>query len=708
MKHINTLFVLFTTLLLALFSTPGYSNGVNSINPSYSANGSGLNYAAAGGLCATRYTSAPGVSPTPLNISGIPAGSTIVQAFLYSIAGYSGSIPTSVTHTLMNPSNVSFTVTASPEIGSGPAKCWGETGNLCFRADVTAAITGNGTYLASSSMGSDPTDGFVLMIIYKQPASGYLGSIFIEDGLMIFAPGFFSDTTHISGVPVNVMNAKGFMMFSDVQGNVTGNADIYINGTKKTCTRNFFNYEEVAITLTPNQVNVKDTVDFGSGDCYAIGMMGVYFQQPDTNVFIVQPFTDTLLCTGDSIRINFDVTSKFKPNNVFTIQLSNIYGNFPPGNTYTIAKINTDTAGSYTWIIPDSIPTSTKYRIRVVGSAPSKTSLDDGIDIFIRQNGPKITASSNSPVCEKSQLKLFASNAPKAKFGWGGPGSFQDTLQNSGIEKTTLDNAGKYFVVATYMNGCKRTAETNVIIKPIPANLQILSNNPLCPVDTLRLNASTTSTNVTFSWKGPNEFKDTISNPVIYTTNKTHAGKYFLTATLDSCAYTIDSDIVVRDIPLNLGNDDLLCKKESVTLRPGIPNATYVWQDGSTDTTFHITKEGIYFVTALSGRCIVTDTLNISYEVCECNPFVPSAFTPNNDGINDKVGPLLDCKPKKMHFIILNRFGQRVYSTETPGAKWDGIFKGEPADVGTYFYLLEMTGPRGKEFMFKGDITLIR
>jgi gliding motility-associated-like protein len=695
------IYCVFVALPLKLFA-----NGNHTLGPSYSNTAVGLNYVSASGKAALRYTATPGTFPTTLNVSGIPAGATIVKAFLYSIAGYNPTAPTSVTNTLVDPTGATTNFNVLPEIGLDGPKCWGETGNACYRADVTAAITGNGTYTASNSIGGDPTDGFTLIIIYTEPNAGYIGSIFIDDGLVTQYSGLFGYTTAINGVTANTQNARGFVIFSDVQDNVGGTTDVYINGNKKSCSRNFWNFEEVPTTLADAQTSVYDSLDMGSGDCIAVALFGTYFQRADTSVIIKQPFNDTLLCTGDTVHIDFDVTSKFRPGNVFTFRLSNIYGHFPG---QIIGKVNTDTAGSFTWVIPDSIPAGLKYRIDIVSSGPAKTSNDNGIDIVIRNNGPRIKATNTAPVCEGEGFKLKSTDSnPGAKFEWSGPDGFADTLQNTELKSSSLASGGVYTVKVTVLNGCVRRDTTNVVIHPLPADLQIISNNPLCPVDTLTLQASTSSADVTYQWSGPDNFKDTIPNPVIKNTRKINAGKYTLKATLNGCTKSIDSTITVRDLNLELGDNTVLCKNETMLLNPQVPNASYVWQDGSRDTSFRITSKGVYTVIATSDRCILTDTIIVDYEICECMPFVPSAFTPNADGLNDKVGVYVDCIPKSMNFMILNRFGQKVFTTGNPQEKWDGTYNGTPAEIGTYFYFLQIVGPRNKHFEFKGDITLIR
>jgi len=85
--------------------------------------------------------------------------------------------------------------------------------------------------------------------------------------------------------------------------------------------------------------------------------------------------------------------------------------------------------------------------------------------------------------------------------------------------------------------------------------------------------------------------------------------------------------------------------------------------------------------------------------------FVPTAFTPNNDGKNDKwripyLDPLLGASVR-----LYNRNGQLVYHTEGETVEWDGTFNGEPQQSGTYIYLIHFKKKRPD---MKGTVTLIR
>ncbi len=106
--------------------------------------------------------------------------------------------------------------------------------------------------------------------------------------------------------------------------------------------------------------------------------------------------------------------------------------------------------------------------------------------------------------------------------------------------------------------------------------------------------------------------------------------------------------------------------------------------------------------------CSFTQNVDIEKENCCDSPFLPNAFTPNNDGLNDDFGIkyLSDFEIKR--FSVYNRFGNLVFEN-TSGWGWDGYYKSTPAEVGTYFYLLEYKcNASQKEYFLKGNVILMR
>lgn len=95
--------------------------------------------------------------------------------------------------------------------------------------------------------------------------------------------------------------------------------------------------------------------------------------------------------------------------------------------------------------------------------------------------------------------------------------------------------------------------------------------------------------------------------------------------------------------------------------------------------------------------------------VNNCFIAVPSAFTPNNDGLNDFLYPLNAYKARDLKFSVFNRFGQRIFYTADWTRKWDGRFKGQPADPGTYVWMLSyIDADTGRRIEQKGSTVLIR
>ncbi len=88
--------------------------------------------------------------------------------------------------------------------------------------------------------------------------------------------------------------------------------------------------------------------------------------------------------------------------------------------------------------------------------------------------------------------------------------------------------------------------------------------------------------------------------------------------------------------------------------------------------------------------------------------YVPTAFTPNQDGLNDFLKPLYIGIEQLDYFIISNRWGQPVFSTRSLYEQWNGFFQQQPQPAGVYVWQLSAVDFAGKRYNLKGSITLIR
>jgi len=103
----------------------------------------------------------------------------------------------------------------------------------------------------------------------------------------------------------------------------------------------------------------------------------------------------------------------------------------------------------------------------------------------------------------------------------------------------------------------------------------------------------------------------------------------------------------------------------------------------------------------------------INIGVTECDLVIPTAFSPNGDGVNDyfEVNADVSCIEEIKSFQIYNRYGQKVLETNNPSNEsllWDGSYTNKKATLGVYLYSIIAELKDGSEKVFKGSITLLK
>jgi len=130
-------------------------------------------------------------------------------------------------------------------------------------------------------------------------------------------------------------------------------------------------------------------------------------------------------------------------------------------------------------------------------------------------------------------------------------------------------------------------------------------------------------------------------------------------------------------------------------------NAIQVFRLDSVYNTFPFTVKNTF-------NCEVADTLRFEAEKC-CRITFPTAFSPNDDGLNDDFGPMpLSAVNDYYNLSIFNRWGQKVFTSTHINNRWNGHIKGENAATDVYYYYLEYTCYDGKKYVLKGNVTLLK
>lgn len=197
-----------------------------------------------------------------------------------------------------------------------------------------------------------------------------------------------------------------------------------------------------------------------------------------------------------------------------------------------------------------------------------------------------------------------------------------------------------------------------------------------------------------------------------------------LTVSNGTCSDTRSENLVFDDrIIAKFSAENELCPEDSLkvnNLSTG-PVGTWNWSfgDGQVSSSkdpapirYPVTlRESVYNITlTATGANGCSDTKVASVKVlATCLIAVPSAFSPNNDGLNDYFSPLNAFKAINLDFKVFNRWGQVVFETTDWRKKWDGKLKGvaQPSDI--FVWILRYTDSRtGEAFSQKGTVMLIR
>ncbi|MES2778964.1 MAG: T9SS type B sorting domain-containing protein [Bacteroidota bacterium] len=191
--------------------------------------------------------------------------------------------------------------------------------------------------------------------------------------------------------------------------------------------------------------------------------------------------------------------------------------------------------------------------------------------------------------------------------------------------------------------------------------------------------------------------------------NATSAGTYYVAIRDDNSCNASDTLVLTAKAKPAISMVKLLriCNPDTL-ITPKGSFKTYQWQDGTIDTSYHITVYGLYtFNVTDTNNCANTATLEVRNN-CPADIYVPNAFTPmDNDGLNDFFFPITR-NVKDLEFKIYDRWGQLLFETHTINEGWDGSFMNKPATSDVYVYTVKFEAMNGDEGVRNGNVTLLR
>ncbi len=461
-----------------------------------------------------------------------------------------------------------------------------------------------------------------------------------------------------------------------------------------------------------NDANDNITITTGAGTYYLHASAGACtlndtIQISEYNSPFVDLGVDTILCEGTSLTLQSEVTGLWNgtgPSDNFTITSTGVYifeyadglcafadtleadyielppllplsdTTICPWNEYTLQI--TDWPGSITW---------------ANGSNSFEEPMNQGGNIVTGQwNGCEITETFTLNYFPIEILPVVSDTVVCSNLGFSL--SFEAPVQwSNGIVDNeiliTVDGSYSYFAEAF---GCIQTDTFQVSVQ-LEAATGLQDEIALC------------GDAVTIQTLIPGEWSDgQIGTTAIFET----AGSYSFQVTDSACNVSYPVQIYLSEYPtITMEETVSFCEDASAEIVVDIKDAlNYAWSDTTLGLTREITQPGVYTITAQNACGAISESIKAEVFPCNFGLFIPSAFTPNEDNINEG-WRVQGFNLREIDIRVYNRLGDLVFATTDIETVWNpGLSIGD--DV--YNYRITAVTYDGKALREYGPIYLLR
>ena len=322
--------------------------------------------------------------------------------------------------------------------------------------------------------------------------------------------------------------------------------------------------------------------------------------------------------------------------------------------------------------------------------------------------------------CEGYTVNFINTSSGGNTYHWdfGVPGATSTQFEPS----YTYPDTGTYKVKLVVNPGTTCTDSITRLVKVYPVfKAGFIYAGKMCagePIQFTDTSFATFPPVISWKWSFGDGQVSTEQNPAHTYAAPGGAKTVTLTAqTAIGCRDTASVELPLGYLDVFAGNDTIIVKGYPFSLN-GTGAQYYDWSPptylssasiADPATNFPDTGKYVYVLTGSTEQgCVASDSITI-WVVSGGIVFVPTGFTPNGDGRNDYIKPIIVGYTKIDNFRIFNRYGQTVYMSSVDNApSWDGTMNGQPCDMGTYFWVMTVTNVTGQKETQKGDITLIR
>ncbi len=391
-----------------------------------------------------------------------------------------------------------------------------------------------------------------------------------------------------------------------------------------------------------------------------------------------------------------------------------------------VAKTQTGiTSNPYTWIVPSPLLSTSKSLVitRVNDFACVDSVSNSSINQILNPLPlGHIVNLHGQYICNNTPDTLFIGHTLDTL-------SFQWTLNGVPMPNLTTDSIstltpGRYNAIFTNKYGCTDTAAVAETLTYISQPVIKFSFDNYCINNIINFKNLTDTT-----YTGPTSWLWDLGDSTTRTrfdaaTTYPSAGhrKIVLTAFQFYCpAYTTSLDSVINiEFPtpgIRMPSVSAYLGQNTPIIGRNLPTYTYNWSpawgidhpdSSSVNFNYQKTQEYLFQLIAPSG-CVTSDTVLVRvFDNSLVNILVPKSFTPNGDGINDKLFPYLTGIKTFQYYKVYNRFGKLMFETRNYDEGWDGTVGGTPQPMAIYIWVAAGIGNDGTLVEKRGETLLLR
>jgi len=642
-------------------------------------------------------------NPSGANFS--PSNASVTTVSFPSAGTYSISV-------LVSDGTNTASATQTVLVSSGPTISISSTGNtICPNGNTTLTANGASNYTWSPASSLSSSNGSVVVAsptintTYTVVGNNAFGCTASATISIVIGPPFTisvtpsSATTCVGGPTVN-LTATGNMSYGAINYNWSPSSGL--------------NTTIGPLVAASPTTTTTYTVIGSAGSCTAAATATVNITPPPS--FTVTP-TNTVICQGASVSYTATGLNTYTWSPAFTLS----------SNTGSVVTANPTVTTNYTVTGKDANGCLANPQVitLTVVPVPSATAV-------------VITPFNNDTICGNTSgtLTVNTSTPPTGfayNYTWTAPPNYTNTFLVPPNFQTIafmppVPNPTAIIVYTVQVgystpSTCVSAPATVTVIvincnPPVASFTTIPANDTLCTGECITLmNTSTGGQPQTLQWQIPGAIPSSATGdfpqfcfpvPGNYTVFVKVSNKWGQDSTvINNYIHVVDTPNVIgiRDTAINFG--------DCVTLY-GTQASYYSWSGpginctGCTSITPCVNETTNFYVTGYnSKRCKSVDTVTVRVKSDCGEMFIPSAFSPNGDGQNDVLYVRGRCL-KNFTFQIFNRWGELVFETTDKNVGWDGTQNGQPLNTGVFVYKLEGTTWDDKQYIQKGNITLLR